>query len=62
MISRIVHKALLTVGAVLALGLAAWGQCSDANVTGKYGYAINGFAKNAQPISLAGYLKADYQK
>jgi hypothetical protein len=57
--SRILHKALVTITAVLALGLAAWGQCSNANVTGKYGFEINGFTKNAQPISVAGYLKAD---
>jgi hypothetical protein len=57
--SRILHKALLTVTAVLALGLAAWGQCSDANVAGKYGFEINGSAKNAQPISVEGYLVAD---
>jgi hypothetical protein len=57
--SRILHRALLTVSVVLTLGLAAWGQCSDANVTGKYGFSISGFAKNAQPLSLAGYLKAD---
>jgi hypothetical protein len=59
MISRIFHKGLLTVTAVLALGLGAWGQCSNANVTGKYGFVISGFAKNAQPISAEGLIKAD---
>jgi len=57
--SRILHKSLLNVSAVVALSLAVWGQCSDANVTGKYGFGIHGFAKNAQPISIAGYIKAD---
>jgi hypothetical protein len=57
--SRIVHKGLLTVSAVLALGVAAWGQCSDATVTGKYGFVDSGFAKNAEPVAFAGYLKAD---
>ncbi len=59
MISRIMHQGLLTVSAVLALGLGAWGQCSDATVTGKYGFVVSGFAKNAQPVVFAGYLKAD---
>jgi len=59
MISRILHKGLLIVTAVLVLGLAAWGQCSNANVAGKYGFAVNGLDKNGLPISLLGYIKAD---
>jgi hypothetical protein len=57
--SRMLHKGLLIVTSVLALGLAAWGQCSNANVTGKYGFSGSGFLKNAQPISFAGFIKAD---
>jgi hypothetical protein len=59
MISRILHKGLLIVAAVLALGLAAWGQCSNANVTGKYGFSGGGLDKNGLPISVLGYIKAN---
>lgn len=59
MISRILHKGLLIVAAVLALGLAAWGQCSNANVTGKYGFSSTGLDKNGTPIAAIGYIKAD---
>jgi hypothetical protein len=57
--SRILHKSLLIVTSVLALGLAAWGQCSNTNVTGKYGFAGNGFDNNGKPISFLGYIKAN---
>ena len=59
MISRILHEGLLIVTAVLGLGLAAWGQCSNANVTGKYGFASGGLDKNGKPISVLGYIKAN---
>ena len=59
MISTIVRRSFLIVTTVLALGLAAWGQCSDANVTGKYGFAVSGLDKNGNPIGLLGYFKAD---
>jgi len=59
MTSRILRKSFLLVTAVLAFGLAAWGQCSNANVTGKYGFAGNGLDKNGKPISFLGYIKAD---
>jgi len=59
MISRVCHQGLLTVIAVLVFGVAALGQCSNATLIGKYGFALSGFAKNAQPISFEGYFKAD---
>lgn len=59
MISRILHKSLLIVAAVLALGLAAWGQCSNANVTGKYGFFGSGQDKNGHPIAFLGYINAN---
>jgi hypothetical protein len=59
MISRILHEGLLIVTAVLGLGLAAWGQCSNANVTGKYGFGSGGLDKNGKPISVLGYIKAN---
>jgi len=49
----------LLVAAALALGLAAWGQCSNANVTGKYGYSASGLDKSGNPISFVDYIKAD---
>jgi len=59
MTSRMLRRGFLLVVAFLALGLGAWGQCSDANVTGKYGFAGNGLDKNGKPISFLGYFKAD---
>jgi hypothetical protein len=59
MISRILHKGLLMVTAVLALGLGAWGQCSDANLTGKYGFSGGGLDKHGTPISFVGYINAN---
>ncbi len=59
MISNLFHKSLLIVTAVLVLGLAAWGQCSNANVTGKYGFSGTGLDKKGSPIALIGYIKAD---
>ena len=59
MISKILCRGFLLVTTVLALGLGAWGQCSDASMTGKYGFAGNGLDKNSTPFSFLGYLKAD---
>lgn len=59
MISRILHKGLLAAAAVLALGLAASGQCSNANLTGKYGFSAGGLDKNGNPIRLLGYINAN---
>jgi hypothetical protein len=59
MISRILHKGLLIVAAVLALGLAAWGQCSNANLTGKYGFSAGGLDKHGNPIGFLGYINAN---
>jgi hypothetical protein len=59
MISRILHRSLLIVAGVLALSLAAWGQCSNANVTGKYGFYVSGLDKNGNPASFLVYMKAD---
>lgn len=59
MISRILNKGLLSVAVVLVLGLAAWGQCSDANVAGKYGYSGGGLDKNGKPSAFTGYINAN---
>lgn len=59
MISRILRSGFLVVSTALALGLSAWGQCSNANVTGKYGFASGGLDKNGNPIRILGYFKAD---
>jgi hypothetical protein len=59
MISRMLRTSWLVVAAVLVLGLAAWGQCSNANVTGKYGYSASGLDKSGNPISFIGFIKAD---
>lgn len=59
MTSRMLREAFPLVTTVLALGLAAWGQCSNATVTGKYGFDGNGLDKNGSPISFIGYIKAD---
>jgi hypothetical protein len=59
MTSKILHRAFLLVATVLAFGLGAWGQCSNATVTGKYGFAGNGLDKNGKPTSFLGYFKAD---
>jgi len=53
------RRGFLLVTAVLAFGLASWGQCSNANFTGKYGFAGNGLDTNGKPISFLGYIKAD---
>jgi hypothetical protein len=58
MISQTLRRSSLTVTTVLALGLAAWGQCSNANVTGKYGYAGGGLDKGGNPIRILGYFNA----
>jgi len=59
MISRILCRGFLIVTGVLALTLTGWGQCSDANVKGKYGFAISGLDKNGNPASFLVYMKAD---
>lgn len=59
MTSKMLCKAFSLLTTLLALGLAAWGQCSDANVTGKYGFVGNGLDKNGSPISFIGYINAD---
>jgi hypothetical protein len=59
MISKTLRTGLFTVTTVLALGLAGWGQCSNANVTGKYGYAGGGLDKGGNPIRVIGYFNAN---
>lgn len=59
MISTILRRSFLVVFTVLALGMAAWGQCSDANVKGKYGFAINGLDSGGNPSSFIGYFNAN---
>ncbi len=59
MISKTLRKAFLVVATALALGLSAWGQCSNANVTGKYGYAGGGLDKGGNPIRVLGYISAN---
>lgn len=59
MSSRIFRTTLLIVIAVFVFGLVSWGQCSDANVTGKYGYLVYGFDSSGNPIASLGYMKAN---
>jgi len=59
MLSRILRSGFLVVATALAFGLSAWGQCSNANVTGKYGFASGGLDKNGNPIRVLGYFKAN---
>ena len=59
MSSRLLRTGLLIAAAVFAFGMMAWGQCSDANVTGKYGYLVNGLDGSGNPIAVVGYLKAN---
>jgi hypothetical protein len=59
MISRILHKGLLIVAAVFALGLSASGQCSNASLAGKYGFSAGGLDKHGNPIGLLGYINAN---
>ena len=59
MISRILNRSLLVVTTVIALGLASWGQCSNANVTGKYGFSGGGLDNHGAPIAFMAYIKAN---
>jgi len=59
MTSTMLQKGLLMVTAVLALSLTAWGQCSNADLTGKYGFAGGGLDKNGNPIHVLAYIKAN---
>jgi len=59
MSSKLLRTSLLIAAAVLAFGMMSWGQCSDANITGKYGYLVYGFDSSGNPTATLGYMKAN---
>jgi len=53
------RNSLVVVSVVLVLTLAASAKCSNANVTGKYGFLSTGFDQDGNPIAVLGYINAN---
>ncbi len=61
MICKTLHTASLTLIAVFALSLAAWGSCSNANIKGNYGYGGTDTDTSGNLQASIGHITANGQ-